>query len=322
MSTSPTLVFHRLRSACLIASVYVLSICPVSSIAGDAETTQSELPTSSKLAPVRMDVNRWMVILCSLAGDVEHEMRLTEAVTQILSSAEPVFGIQPERIRVLLSSKEMAAKIQGAKSCNRGSLGELASELKTNLNSESQIIFFVLGHSHLNRRSCQFNIEGPDIDQLEYAEMFVSLPAKEQIHWVSLPASGFWIKSLSGKHRTIISATEASMEITATEMPYALGAILAGTSEHASLSDIDGDGRLTLLDLYLAVNIEIHMSFVTQDYVPTEHARLDDNGDGRGSELQEPFLPRKEGDPPVRRIVRRLLDGEQARQFRLYPDRD
>ena len=107
------------------------------------------------------------------------------------------------------------------------------------------------------------------------------------------------------------------MEITATEMPYALGAILAGTAEHSSLSDIDGDGMLTLMDLYLSVIIEVHQSFVTQDYVPTEHAQLDDNADGRGSELQEPFLPKKEGDRPVRRFTRKFLDGDQARKFLL-----
>lgn len=107
------------------------------------------------------------------------------------------------------------------------------------------------------------------------------------------------------------------MEITATEMPYALGAILSGTGEHAKLADIDGDGQLTLMDLYLSVNIEVHQRFVTQDYLPTEHAQLDDNGDGRGAELQEPFLPRKESDPPLRKTVRKILDGDRARKFLL-----
>jgi hypothetical protein len=259
------------------------------------------------------DPNRWMIVLCSLGGDEEHEERLTEAVNRVVASAEPVFGVQPDHMRVLISGAEMAKKVAGAKACDRGSIAELATELAKSTDSQSQLFFFVLGHSHLEGRKCQFNISGPDIDQLDYASLFASLPGKEQIHWIGLPASGYWIKPLSGANRTILVATEPDMEITATEMPYALGAVLAGTAEHSALEDIDGDGKLTLMDLYLAVNIEVHQSFVTQDYLPTEHAQLDDNGDGRGTEVQEPFLPRKEGDPPARKSIRKISDGDLTR---------
>jgi len=56
---------------------------------------------------------------------------------------------------------------------------------------------------------------------------------------------------------------------------------------------------------------------VTQDYLPTEHAQLDDNGDGRGTELQEPYLPKKEGEPAKRKTNRKVLDGDQAKRILL-----
>ena len=307
----------RFSSVCvlLVPISFLLHLIPAIADDNVSKPSESKPPILASLP--KMDPSRWMVVLCSLGGDEEHEQRLTEAVKQVYSSAGPVFSVQPEHIRVLLSSKEMAKTIPDSKPCNRTSMAELAADLASASDSQSKYLFFVLGHSHLEGRNCQFNIDGPDIDQFDYAKLFGSLPGKEQIHWIGLPASGYWIKPLSGVNRMIISATEPAMEITATEMPYALGAILAGTAEHSSLSDIDGDGMLTLMDLYLSVNIEVHQSFVTQDYVPTEHAQLDDNADGRGSELQEPFLPRKEGDRPVRRFARKFLDGDQARKFLL-----
>ena len=313
MNFFPTIAFRLLMLAFLLAS----SACPFYGIAviaddNNATSKQSESKASTLVTLPKVDSNRWMVVLCSLGGDEEHEKRLTEAVKQVLSSAGPVFGVQPDHIRVLLSSKEMAKTSPSSKPCNRTSMAELAAELTVASDNQSQHLFFVLGHSHLEGRSCQFNIEGPDIDQLDYAKLFGSLPGKEQFHWIGLPASGYWIKPLTGANRTIISATEPDLEITATQMPYALGAILAGKAEHAKLDDVDGDGRLTLLDLYLSVNIEVHQSFVTQDYLPTEHAQLDDNGDGRGTELQQLYLPKKEGDPPVRKTIRKILDGNQA----------
>ena len=309
-----TRVVGFLTLAILLAGCSIL--LPSSSIFAEDDNAASKPPEVEPSIVVTMpnaDPNRWMIVFCSLGGDEEHEERLTEAVKQVVASAEPVFGVQPEHMRVLISGAEMAKKVAGAKQCDRSSLSELATELMTSTNSQSQLFFFVLGHSHLEGRKCQFNISGPDIDQLDYASLFASLPGKEQVHWIGLPASGYWIKPLSGANRTIIVATEPDMEITATEMPYALGAVLAGTSEHSALEDIDGDGKITLMDLYLAVNIEVHQSFVTQDYLPTEHAQLDDNGDGRGTELQEPFLPRKEGDPPARKSVRKISDGDLTR---------
>lgn len=128
---------------------------------------QSVSTSSNPIALPNVDPNRWMVVLCSLGGDAEHEERLTEAVNQVFAAAGPVFGVQPERIRVMLSGKEMAKKIPKSKPCNRSSLAELAVDLTAASNSQSQYLFFVLGHSHLDGRSCQFNIAGPDIDQLD-----------------------------------------------------------------------------------------------------------------------------------------------------------
>jgi len=261
--------------------------------------------------------NRWLVILCSLSGDEEHERKLNQSVKQIVASAEPVFSVPPTRLRVLVGSSETASTIPDAKPCSRGSISDLFSELITKSDVDSEYLFFIIGHAHLDGKNSQFNIDGPDIDQFEYAKLVEKLPGKNQLHWIGLPASGFWIRPLSNPNRTIITATEPDLELTATEMPYALGDILSGTASHSKLEDIDGDGQVTLLDLYLAVNIEVHQRFVSEEYLPTEHAQLDDNGDGRGSELQEPFLPRAEGDPPLRKSVRKVTDGDLARRFRI-----
>ncbi len=310
--------FRLLSLAWLLASSSIL--CWQNCVFADDENTVATPPETKPSVLVAlpdMAPNRWMIVLCSLGGDEEHEERLTEAVKQVVASAEPVFGVPPEHIRVLISGKDMAKKIANAKPCDRSSIADLAADLTKSSDSQSQYLFFVLGHSHLEGRSCQFNIEGPDLDQLDYAKLFGGLPGQEQVHWIGVPASGFWIKPLSRVGHVIISATEPDMEITATEMPYALGAVLAGAGEHSKLEDIDGDGKLTLIDLYLAVSIEVHQRFVTQDYLPTEHGQLDDNGDGRGTELQEPFLPRKESDPPARKSIRKILDGESSRNYLL-----
>jgi hypothetical protein len=88
-------------------------------------------------------------------------------------------------------------------------------------------------------------------------------------------------------------------------MPYALADVVAGRGAHAKLEDIDRDGSLSLLDLYLASALEVHGRFKVLERLQTEHAQLDDNGDGRASELQFPYLPEDpdedsdEDEPPA-----------------------
>jgi len=71
--------------------------------------------------------------------------------------------------------------------------------------------------------------------------------------------------------------------------------------------DPDGDGRITLLDLYLTVCRGVLLASAEAKNIPTEHALLDDNGDGRGTEVQLDYLEeelggrRRAGPPPTPR---------------------
>ncbi|MDX1930341.1 MAG: hypothetical protein SFV81_27700, partial [Pirellulaceae bacterium] len=117
--------------------------------------------------------------------------------------------------------------------------------------------------------------------------------------------------------------TAADYEFTGTEMPYALANVLSGNSEQA-LDDIDQDGQLSLLDLYLSTCLEVHTVFKDLEKLQTEHALLDDNGDGIAREVQQPYLPIEtpEGDVPPKpaasqRVSTANGDGDFARTLRL-----
>jgi hypothetical protein len=105
-------------------------------------------------------------------------------------------------------------------------------------------------------------------------------------------ASGFFLKPLASRGRIAISATEADQEVNETLFPLALADVLAAPSTDF---DRDHDGTLSVLELYLAVVADVIRRYVEDELIPTEHAQIDDNGDGRGSELQVDFLPPESG---------------------------
>ena len=96
---------------------------------------------------------------------------------------------------------------------------------------------------------------------------------------------------------TVRPATEADAETNETTFPAVFAKVLASGLDPAE-QDFDKDGRLTVFDLYVAVAKEIAQNYATAELLATEHAQLDDDGDGVGHELQNAYLPEEQGGTP------------------------
>ena len=119
--------------------------------------------------------------------------------------------------------------------------------------------------------------------------------------------------------RIVISATESGREVNETLFPHVLAKLLASPVEPDTF-DADGDKLMTLFDLYVQVTKQIAQTYLDEDLLLTEHALLDDNGDGRGSNVQRDYLPpelggRQRGSFVPKRFPNR--DGARAAKSRL-----
>jgi hypothetical protein len=92
----------------------------------------------------------------------------------------------------------------------------------------------------------------------------------------------------------VIVATEPDLEVNETLFPHKLAMALAEPPPILDF-DVDGDGLPTLLDAYLVAARETAKEYATGELLSTEHAMLDDNGDGRGTEVQIDYLPEELG---------------------------
>ena len=133
-----------------------------------------------------------------------------------------------------------------------------------------------------------WNIPGPDLDERAFGKLFEGLTAREQVFFITTSASGFFLKPLAAAGRIVITATEADQEVNETLFPLALADVLAGRPT-ASTATRTADLGLRALPGRRRQRDASATS--TTENLPTEHAKLDDNGDGHGSELQESYLP-------------------------------
>jgi hypothetical protein len=92
----------------------------------------------------------------------------------------------------------------------------------------------------------------------------------------------------------VITATEAELELNETLFHSSLAKVL-NEIELNDQYDADKDARLSVFDLYIAVVRDVVQRYLDEMLIPTEHAQLDDNGDGRGTEVQIDYLTAEQG---------------------------
>jgi hypothetical protein len=160
--------------------------------------------------------------------------------------------------------------------------------IRKRIRPEDTLWVIVLGHGHYDGRHSHLNLPGPDLDEQGFAKLFEGIKAREQVFFITTAASGFFLKPLATTGRIVVAATEPDREVNETLFPHALADVLVAPPEG---TDRNKDGRISVFELYLAVAADVMKRYADGENLPTEHARLDDNGDGRGRELQESYLP-------------------------------
>jgi len=134
-----------------------------------------------------------------------------------------------------------------------------------------------LGHGTYDGRSAKFNLRGPDISAADLAA--VLKPCRRPLAVIQCAsASGPFINALSGPNRVIVTATRSGYEVNATRFGGYLAQAMADPA-----ADLDKDGQTSLLEAFLLASREVAQFYKEAGRLATEHALVDDNGDGLGT---------------------------------------
>jgi hypothetical protein len=142
-------------------------------------------------------------------------------------------------------------------------------------NGELWLVF--IGHGTFDGRSAKFNLRGPDLSASDLAD--VLKPVKRSLAVIQCAsASGPFLNALSAPGRLIITATRSGYEVNATRFGGYLAHAIADPA-----ADLDKDGQTSLLEAYLLASRQVEQFYKEAGRLATEHALLDDNGDGLGT---------------------------------------
>lgn len=136
-----------------------------------------------------------------------------------------------------------------------------------------------IGHGTYDGRESKFNLRGPDVNSVEIGEWLKPFTG-ELVAIDGASANAPFLRALSGKDRIIISATKSADEVFYTRFGEFFAKAIGGALPEV---DLDRDGQVSVLEAFLWSSKQVERFFETEGRLATEHALIDDNGDGLGT---------------------------------------
>ena len=218
------------------------------------------------------DPNKFAVIVSGASGDEEFAKRFAKWTAELRRSLVERYGFDESRLTVLTESPEGGALRATAEELRRA-----FAALRTSTSPDSTVFVFLIGHGTFDGRAAKFSLVGPDLSAAEYGVLIGGLAAGRVVVFNMASASGEFIKPLSGEGRVVVTATRSGREQNATRFPEHLIAAL-GSRE----ADADQNGRVSVLEAFDYAARLTAEHYKRAGRLATEHALLEDSGDGVG----------------------------------------
>ncbi len=279
---------YLLKTTCLTL------LLAISACAQDVPVAQKKTPDQGAAQPavkpaqkLPADQNKFAVIITGIGGEEAYVKKFAEWTNKLRDALTSQLGFADEKVFVLTEKPEGEERRASAEGVR-----QLFVELKNSLKADNQLFVFFIGHGSFVDKVAKFNLVGPDLAVNDYSVMLNALPVKNTVVVNMASASGEFVKPLTGAGRIIITATRSGMELNATKFPeHFIGAL--GNPE----ADADKNGRVSVYEAFEYASKMTESGFKQKGILATEHALLDDNGDGKGHEKPE------EGDGTLSKLV-------------------
>lgn len=245
---------------------------------------------------------RWAVIVAGLPGDAEHETIFGETADQLQKWLTETLDFPADHV---LRVPSEWGDDSGPLTSDR--ISSTFAEVKQKLREDDSLWIFLIGHGNYDGKRAWFHVAGRDPSNEDVGRWMDDVRCREQVIWLMHSSSGWFVKPLSREGRIVIAATAADDESNETEFPHALAAV---SKMPIAKLDRDENKVVTIAELYTAVTAEVLRRFQSDKRLPTEHAQIDDNGDGIGTEDIQQKLSE---DSVLKPGSKTKVDGDLAR---------
>ncbi len=228
-------------------------------------------------APPLAAQNTHILLISGLGGDPEYTEVFHGWLSRFADAATERYGVPPGRITYLAERTDLDPTRIRARSTAaniRAAFAGIAAAMASN----DELVVLLAGHGTFTGGEARFNIPGPDLSPGDFDDLLDGLGQRRIALINAATASGPFIEALSAPNRAIVTATRSGRERNLTR--FGLHFVDAFADDGA---DVDKNARISILEAFGYALREVEREYEGRNLILTEHAMLDDNGDGEGS---------------------------------------
>jgi hypothetical protein len=207
-----------------------------------------------------------VAVIVGLAGDPEHGELFQRWAKTLADHATGRLGIPRDRV---ISLTEKATK---------DGVEKALAAMAARAGADDTVFIILFGHGTFDGKIAKFNLTGPDMTPADFAAALKPFNSRKLVFVNTASASAPFVEALAGPGRTIVSATRSGAEKFSTLFGGFFVDALASDS-----ADADKNKRISVLEAFNAAKAEVARAYEKQGIMVTEHAVLEDGGDGQGS---------------------------------------
>ncbi len=234
------------------------------------------------LPQAQVQAQTHLVIISGLGGDEPHREKFYSWAKAMMDAASDRYGISDSNVVYLAERVERDPEGIDGRS-TKENIENVLRDLARRARATDGVLILLIGHGSYQGEESRFSLPGPDMTPQDFATALSWFPTQSVAFVNTTSASGDFVEALSGDRRTIIVATRSPFE--RNETLFCRFFVEAFSED---VADVDHDERLSLLEAFEYARQEVSRFYESENRLLTEHAVLDDNGDGEGSGEPDP----------------------------------
>ena len=216
-----------------------------------------------------------LLVITGVAGDEAHAKRFHAWATKLIDAAKTKDGVPDANIVYLAEKPDLdAARIRGRSTSEN--VRKAVADLAAKAHPGDQVVFVLIGHGSFDGSVAAFSMPGPDMTVADWASLLKNLSAQKVAFINTTSSSGAFLPAIAAPGRTVVTATK-----TGGQYNEAMFGEFFVDAFGDGAADADRNGHVSVLEAFNYANNKVVTAYQQGGLLRTEHATLDDGGDGK-----------------------------------------
>lgn len=232
-----------------------------------------------------VDRSKFAIIVTGAGGEEQYTKIFADQAQRLFQALTTQLAFDEGQVKLLTEGGTVGFEDTGeppplpARRATAVEVRKAFEEVKSAAKSDTLVLVVLIGHGSFDNQQAKLSLIGPDLTAKNYADLVSALPTRRVVFVNCASSSGEFIKPLSSEGRIVLTATRSGSE---QNLTIFADHFIASLTEPAA--DADKNGRVSVLEAFNYATKVTADWYKQRNRLATEHALIDDNGDGKGHE--------------------------------------